>query len=202
MSAAARRPMTSPTDDEALPDRSATAAMPVFCTTHDGPLGPMLLVAGDAAMHGIYFDAQKHLPARLAERCTAAETPLLCQARRELDEYFAGRRRVFTLPCAPQGSAFQRAVWQAIAQVPFGRTITYGELARRAGHAGSPRAAGAATGRNPIGIVIPCHRIVGADGSLTGYAGGLDRKTHLLGLEGAMPARTARAGAAASMSLF
>ena len=166
-----------------------------YCTAHESPLGTMLLVAHDSAITGIYFDAQKHYPTTMAARCTPTETPLLLQARRELDEYFAGRRRVFALPCAPYGSRFQQAVWRAIAEVPFGATISYAELARRAGHEGSPRAAGTATGRNPVGIVIPCHRIVGSNGSLTGYAGGLDKKHALLELEGALPAAAVRARA-------
>jgi methylated-DNA-[protein]-cysteine S-methyltransferase len=106
------------------------------------------------------------------------------QAKRELAEYFGGRRRRFSVKLAPQGTPFQRAVWKAIAQVGFGRTIAYAELARRAGRPGSARAAGAATGRNPIGIIVPCHRIVGSNGSLTGYAGGLAKKRALLALEG------------------
>jgi methylated-DNA-[protein]-cysteine S-methyltransferase len=101
-------------------------------------------------------------------------------------EYFAGRRDTFDLPVAAHGTEFQQSVWREIARVPFGKTITYAELARRAGAPGSARAAGAATGRNPIAVAIPCHRIVGADGSLTGYAGGLPRKTRLLELEGVL----------------
>ena len=114
----------------------------------------------------------------------AGHAPLK-QAKHELLEYFAGRRKRFNVALAPEGTAFQRSVWRAIAAVGFGETISYGELARRAGHRGSARAAGAATGRNPIGIIVPCHRIMGADGSLTGYAGGLQRKRALLELEGA-----------------
>ena len=105
--------------------------------------------------------------------------------KRELIEYFAGKRTVFKVALAPDGTSFQRAVWKAISGVPYGQTISYGELARRAGFPDGARAAGAATGRNPIGIIVPCHRIVGADGSLTGYAGGLARKRALLALEGA-----------------
>ena len=105
------------------------------------------------------------------------------QAKRELAEYFSGRRKRFSVKLAPEGTAFQRAVWKAIAQVGFGKTIAYAELARRAGRPRSARAAGAATGRNPIGIIVPCHRIVGSNGSLTGYAGGLSKKRALLELE-------------------
>ena len=116
----------------------------------------------------------------------AAATRRSRPAPRSSPQYFAGKRRAFDLPLAPRGTAFQQRVWEAIARVPFGETITYAELARRAGAPGCARAAGAATGRNPIGVVVPCHRIVGADGSLTGYAGGLERKTRLLELEGAL----------------
>ena len=104
-------------------------------------------------------------------------------AHSQLDQYFAGSRKRFELPLAPDGTSFQRAVWNAIAQVPWGETLTYAELASRAGRPGSARAAGAATGRNPLSIIVPCHRIIGSDGSLTGYAGGLDRKQKLLALE-------------------
>src|SRR5262249_4550193 len=110
---------------------------------------------------------------------------LLRRAGRELAEYFAGARKRFETPLAPEGTAFQRAVWRAISTVGFGSTITYGELASRAGFPGHARAAGAATGRNPLTIIVPCHRIVGSDGRLTGYAGGLERKRALLTLEGA-----------------
>jgi methylated-DNA-[protein]-cysteine S-methyltransferase len=108
---------------------------------------------------------------------------LLEQTKRELGEYFGGERRHFDTALAPEGTPFQRAVWKAISTVAFGETITYSDLARLAGYPGSARAAGAATGRNPIGIIVPCHRIVGSDGSLTGYAGGLARKRALLALE-------------------
>jgi methylated-DNA-[protein]-cysteine S-methyltransferase len=109
--------------------------------------------------------------------------PVLKRAKKELAQYFAGRRKRFSVALDPRGTPFQRAVWKQIARVRFGETLSYGELARRAGHPGSARAAGAATGRNPIGIIVPCHRIVGSNGSLTGYAGGLARKRGLLALE-------------------
>jgi methylated-DNA-[protein]-cysteine S-methyltransferase len=107
----------------------------------------------------------------------------IAKAKRELAEYFAGRRKRFSVKLAPRGTPFQRQVWKAIAGVGFGRTIPYAELARRAGRPGSARAAGAATGRNPIGVIVPCHRIVGSNGALTGYAGGLAKKKALLALE-------------------
>jgi methylated-DNA-[protein]-cysteine S-methyltransferase len=152
--------------------------------TYESPQGPMLITATPKGLAGVYFKGQKHFPKK-REWQRDGRHPVLRQARRELDEYFAGKRRCFDVALDPQGTDFQRSVWKAIAKVGFGETLTYGELARRAGHPGSARAAGAATGRNPIGIIVPCHRIMGSDGSLTGYAGGLKRKRALLALEGA-----------------
>lgn len=154
--------------------------------TYESPQGRIYLAASDQGLAGIYFERQKHFPATRGDWQRDARHPVLRRAKKELREYFAGRRRRFTVPLRPVGTPFQRAVWRAIARVRFGETLTYAELAKRAGHPGSARAAGAATGRNPLGIVVPCHRIVGADGSLTGYAGGLARKRALLALEGAL----------------
>jgi methylated-DNA-[protein]-cysteine S-methyltransferase len=155
-----------------------------YYDTFESPHGGMLLVASDAGLAGVYFDRQKHHPKRQADWKKDPQHRVLRQAKRELAEYFAGKRRQFEVALAPEGTPFQRAVWKAISGVAFGQTISYGELARRAGCPGSARAAGAATGRNPIGIIVPCHRIMGANGSLTGYAGGLGRKRALLALEG------------------
>jgi methylated-DNA-[protein]-cysteine S-methyltransferase len=153
-----------------------------YCFTPSS-LGNVLLVANGDALCGVYFDDQKYLPPIDPAWQEDDRSEVLRAAHRELDQYFAGSRKVFDLPLAPNGTSFQRAVWNAIAQVPWGETLTYAELASRAGHPGSARAAGAATGRNPLSIIVPCHRIVGSDGSLTGYAGGLDRKQKLLALE-------------------
>ncbi|HKW36809.1 MAG TPA: methylated-DNA--[protein]-cysteine S-methyltransferase [Burkholderiales bacterium] len=150
---------------------------------YDGSQGRMLVVANGVGLCGVYFDGQKYLPDVDPEWRRDPNLAVLRQVKRELAEYFAGERRRFETALAPEGTPFQRSVWKAISTVAFGETISYGELARRAGCPGSARAAGAATGRNPIGIVVPCHRIVGANGSLTGYAGGLDRKRALLALE-------------------
>ena len=152
--------------------------------TFEGPQGSMLLVANDRGLAGVYFDRQKHHPKRQADWKKDPHHRVLRQAKRELAEYFAGKRKRFDVALSPNGTPFQRSVWRAISTVGFGETITYGELARRAGHPGSARAAGAATGRNPIGIIVPCHRIMGANGTLTGYAGGLSKKRALLALEG------------------
>jgi methylated-DNA-[protein]-cysteine S-methyltransferase len=151
----------------------------------ESPQGTMILTATAKGLAGVYFKGQKHFP-KQRDWQRHARNALLNQAKRELSEYFAGKRTHFSVSLDPQGTPFQRSVWKQIAKVGFGKTLSYGELARRAGHPGSARAAGAATGRNPIGIIVPCHRILGSDGSLTGYAGGLQRKRALLSLEGAL----------------
>ncbi|HEY7818820.1 MAG TPA: methylated-DNA--[protein]-cysteine S-methyltransferase [Vicinamibacteria bacterium] len=120
--------------------------------------------------------------------------PLLLRAGEELRSYFEGRRRTFSLPLAPVGTPFQKRVWTVLREIPYGETVSYTELARRAGRPHAVRAAGAANGRNPISILIPCHRVVGKGGSLTGYGGGLGRKRALLELEGALVSRHLRPG--------
>jgi methylated-DNA-[protein]-cysteine S-methyltransferase len=151
----------------------------------DTPLGVMLATAKDGAITGLYFDRQRYAPAIAADWIEDAAAKPLEECARQVRAYFEGERKSFDLPLAPAGSDFQRRVWNEIARIPCGQTITYAELARRAGAPGSARAAGAATGRNPISIVVPCHRVVGSDGSLTGYAGGVARKAKLLELEDA-----------------
>ena len=155
-------------------------------TSCASPLGKLLLAAADSALVGVWFDDQAHLPD--LSRCPSApDHPVLRQARLELAQYFAGQRRSFALPLSTAGGTpFQQTVWQALLGLPFGSTCSYGELARRIGQPKAVRAVGAAVGRNPWSIIVPCHRVVGADGSLTGYAGGLQRKTALLQLEGAL----------------
>ena len=154
-----------------------------YYDTFKSPQGEMLLVATEAGLSGIYFAGQKYFPRRGKEWLREPNHAPLKRAKRELGEYFAGRRKRFSVALDPDGTPFQRSIWKTISKVGFGETTTYSELARRAGHAGSARAAGAATGRNPLSVVVPCHRILGADGSLTGYAGGLKRKRALLALE-------------------
>jgi methylated-DNA-[protein]-cysteine S-methyltransferase len=152
----------------------------------ESPLGPLLATAeGDGITH-IDFVGGKYARRIEPDWVEDPNAPPLRACGTQLAEYFAGTRTEFDLALAPRGSDFQQRVWREIARVPYGETISYGELAKRAGAPGQARAAGAATGRNPVGVVIPCHRIVGADGSLTGYAGGLERKRGLLELEGAL----------------
>jgi methylated-DNA-[protein]-cysteine S-methyltransferase len=157
----------------------------VACRT-TSPLGPMLLAASDQGLAGVWFVGQRHGP----EGMDWPEQPghaVLAQARQQLDDYFAGRRETFDLPLDLRlGTRFQQSVWQALLRIPRGETTSYGELGRRVGRPLAARAVGAAVGRNPMSIVVPCHRVVGTGGALTGYAGGLERKTALLRLEGAL----------------
>src|SRR4029079_4981097 len=153
----------------------------------ESPCGRMLLVARDDALTGVYFEGQKYDSPVQPEWIRDPDHHVVRQTRAELTEYFAGARKRFDVPLAAEGTSFQEAVWKASSTGPFATTITYAELARRAGVPGSARAAGAATGRNPLTIIVPCHRIIGADGWLTGYAGGLARKRALLALESGTP---------------
>jgi methylated-DNA-[protein]-cysteine S-methyltransferase len=152
----------------------------------DSPVGPLTLVAEQGAVVGLYMDLQRHRPGddQLGghERGGRSLEPFKTAAD-QLDAYFAGTLTRFTLTLAPRGSQFQQRVWAALSEIPYGETESYGELAARIGSPGGARAVGLANGKNPIGIVIPCHRVVGSNGSLTGYGGGLDRKKQLLELE-------------------
>ncbi len=160
--------------------------MTIHYTRIDSPIGPLLLAASDAGMHTIEFQDAKH-PVKRGDDWEQSAHPLLERARRQLEEYFAGKRRSFDLPLAPQGTPFQRQVWQTLAGIGYGETLSYGQLAARVGRPTASRAVGAANGRNPLPIVLPCHRVIGADGSLTGFGGGLPTKRFLLRLEGALP---------------
>jgi methylated-DNA-[protein]-cysteine S-methyltransferase len=147
------------------------------------PMGDLLLVANESEMIGLYFEACDHAPAARSHWTLGPQHPVLRLAGKQLQEYFEGKRTSFSLPLHFAGTDFQERVWRQIARIPYGETISYSELARRAGKPQAIRAAGANTGRNPLGIVIPCHRVVGKDGGITGFAGGLEWKRHLLNLE-------------------
>jgi methylated-DNA-[protein]-cysteine S-methyltransferase len=152
-------------------------------TTWTSPLGDMFVAVSDAGVAGAWFSGQRHFAGPGAAWVRDDRDATARATIGELAAYFDGQLRVFSVPLDPQGTAFQQAIWRAIAAVPYGATVSYAALAREAGAAGAARAAGAATGRNPLSIIVPCHRIVGTHGSLTGYAGGLDRKRALLALE-------------------
>jgi methylated-DNA-[protein]-cysteine S-methyltransferase len=151
----------------------------------DSPLGPLIAAARGDAVCAIHFVGARHAPRIPAGWHEAPADALLAECERQLLAYLDGRRREFDLPIAATGTAFQQRVWREIAAIGFGERVTYAELARRCGAAGAARAVGAATGRNPLSIVVPCHRVVGSAGALTGYAGGLERKARLLSLESA-----------------
>lgn len=160
-----------------------------FMTT---PLGEMLLAATEDGLRGAWFVDQEHYPQQRDAWKEHAAHPLLLQAATELREYFDGTRQAFDIQLAPLttlGTPWQQRVWEAIRRIPPGMTRTYAELAQEAGSPKAVRAAGASVGRNPLSIIIPCHRVLGSDGSLRGYAGGLARKRWLLELEGIEPAR-------------
>ena len=142
----------------------------------DSPLGPLLLTGDGEGLTGLYTDQHGRKPTELGERVDEE----FAEARTQLEEYFAGKRDDFDLPLAAPGTAFQRAVWQALRQIPYGRTMTYREVAEQVGNPKAVRAVGSANSRNPISIVVPCHRVVGSDGKLIGYAGGFSAKKWLL----------------------
>ncbi len=152
-----------------------------YLSRYSSPLGEILLAADDHALTGLWFAGQKHFPSFAENTTQFAETDLLLAAKAWLEDYFSGKPTDCTLPLAPEGTPFQQRVWAALIAIPYGQTVTYGQLAQELG-CKSARAVGGAVGKNPVSILIPCHRVVGAKG-LTGYAGGLDRKKALLALE-------------------
>lgn len=161
--------------------------------TIDTPVGELLLTASDDGLTGIHFPrtTEGHRPDAGWQRASAARhaaaSGAIAAARAELDAYFAGTLTTFTVPLAATGTSFQQRVWSALRDIPFGETISYLELARRVGDPKAVRAVGGANGRNPIPVIVPCHRVIGADGSLTGFGGGIERKRWLLHHEGALP---------------
>ena len=166
--------------------------MTTFTTTVESPVGPLVLTSDGAALTRLLFDAPLD-PTWSTDPC-----PVLARAQAQLGEYFAGTRTDFDLPLEPAGTPFQVGTWLALREIPYAQTINYGQLATRVGNPKASRAVGLANGRNPISIVVPCHRVIGANGSLTGYGGGLDRKRLLLDLE----SRVAGDGDAPQLSLL
>jgi methylated-DNA-[protein]-cysteine S-methyltransferase len=156
-----------------------TLSMTRTHTLIPSPIGTLTAVGDDAELVGLYMDLAPRDPALTGPRDDAGFADVAGQ----LAEYFAGERTVFDLPLRPLGNDFERAVWQLLTEIPYGETRSYGDLARRLGDLSLSRAVGAANGRNPLSIVVPCHRVIGADGTLVGYGGGLDRKRFLLDLE-------------------
>jgi methylated-DNA-[protein]-cysteine S-methyltransferase len=164
---------------EALTTAAHSAALRY--TTLESPIGELLLLGEDRGLHGLYMQGGRK-PIRVAagwERSAVPFASVIAQLR----EYFDGRRTAFEVPLLMHGSPFELQVWRALQEIPYGETTSYGEIARRVGQPSAARAVGVANGRNPIAVIVPCHRVIGADGSLTGYGGGLERKRVLLELE-------------------
>jgi methylated-DNA-[protein]-cysteine S-methyltransferase len=180
---------------------AAETAAPLATRTLASPVGELTLHAGPRGLRAIRFPDSRHPPkldgegdaspgARPSRGASGSRTAaaILAQAARELDEYFAGRRRAFAVALDPSGTAFQREVWTALARIPFAATWSYGQLAAAIGRPSASRAVGAANGKNPLPIIVPCHRVIGQDGSLTGFGGGLPTKRWLLAHEAAIVA--------------
>ena len=165
--------------------RSSTPAGPRTHTVVNSPVGPLTLVAAGGVLAGLYMNQQRHLPVpdTFGEPDAGQDGELFAEASSQLEQYFGGERTKFDLRLTLAGTAFQRRVWAALRGIPYGQTVSYGQLADRIGQPSASRAVGLANGKNPVGIIIPCHRVVGADGSLTGYGGGIERKRYLLAHE-------------------
>ena len=160
----------------------------IYTYTYESNVGDILLAADDIGLTGLWFTGQKYFANTLPDERVSKETPILKESKKWLDIYFSGREPDFTPPLHPAGSPFRQAVWEILLQIPYGQTTTYGEIARKlakmknTSHM-SAQAVGGAVGHNEVSIIIPCHRVVGTNGSLTGYAGGIDKKISLLELE-------------------
>ncbi len=154
----------------------------IECLTVAAPVGDLLLLSNGAALTHCLFAGESG-PLSAAHWRDGSDSPVLAEARRQLQAYFARELRDFSLPLAPEGTAFQLQVWQQLGLIPYGATWSYGELARRLGHPKAARAVGMANSRNPLSIIVPCHRVIGGSGALIGYGGGLERKAMLLDLE-------------------
>jgi methylated-DNA-[protein]-cysteine S-methyltransferase len=158
--------------------------MSYACKVIDSPVGKLTLVANGSKLSAVLWENDRPERVRLGPMREEPDNPVLAEAERQLDEYFAGKRNGFDLELEFQGTEFQRKVWEALLTIPFGETRSYREIAMQIGNPKAVRAVGAATGKNPISIIAPCHRVLGASGDLTGFAGGLGTKRQLLDLEG------------------
>lgn len=157
--------------------------MPYLYQLMPSPVGVLSLVSQHAQLVAVLWENDRPLRVRLGDMQQATREPVLLETEQQLNEYFQGNRQQFDLPLYMQGTVFQQQVWHALQSIPFGETRSYGEIARQIGNPAAVRAVGAANGRNPLSIVVPCHRVIGRQGQLTGFAGGLDAKKYLLALE-------------------
>ncbi len=160
--------------------------MSTLYATVDSPIGPLLVTSDGTSVTGLYMDGHKHGAIIGKDWVRDRESPPLAEAARQLTAYFAGTLKEFDLPLAPSGTEFQQKVWKELQEIGYGETLSYGEVARRIGAPNASRAVGLANGSNPISIVVPCHRVIGANGKLTGYGGGIERKAVLLDFEKAV----------------
>ena len=149
----------------------------------ESPVGELKLVASDHGLVAVLWENDRPTRVRLNEMAENDQHPVLVETERQLDEYFAGKRKEFSVALDMSGTRFQKDVWEALLAIPFGETRSYGQLAKQLGNPRATRAVGAANGRNPVSIIVPCHRVIGSSGKLTGFAGGLDVKAHLLSME-------------------
>jgi len=157
--------------------------MTLFYKEMESPVGKLKLIASAHALVAVLWEQERADRVKLDPPKLAPEQPILVEAERQLIEYFAHKRTEFDLPLKPNGSEFQKKVWRALREIPFGQTRSYHDLAKAIGSASASRAVGLANGKNPLSIIVPCHRVIGSDGSLTGFAGGLQAKAALLALE-------------------
>jgi methylated-DNA-[protein]-cysteine S-methyltransferase len=149
----------------------------------DSPVGKLKLVASDKGLAGVLWERENTRPVPLSEAVEDKQHPVLVETEQQLGEYFAGKRKTFSIALDMQGTRFQKDVWEALLAIPFGETRSYGQIAKQLGNPRATRAVGAANGRNPVSIIVPCHRVIGSSGKLTGFGGGLETKAHLLSLE-------------------
>ncbi len=159
----------------------------ISCIEHPSPVGSLLIAATEAGICGIYFEEHRHFKGRDGWQETVPQSPAarhMAHAARQLDEYFAGQRTEFDVPLDLRGTDFQQSVWQELNNIPFGKSVSYAQQAQQLGNPKALRAVGSAIGKNPVSIIVPCHRVIGTSGAVTGYAGGLERKRFLLALEG------------------
>jgi len=157
--------------------------MSLASKTMESPVGKLKLVASDKGLVAVLWQNDRPTRVRLAEPAEDDQHPVLLKAERQLGEYFAGKRKEFSIPLDMRGTPFQKTVWEALLAIPFGETRSYGQLANQLGNPNATRAVGAANGRNPLSIIVPCHRVIGSSGKLTGFGGGLETKAQLLSLE-------------------
>jgi len=167
----------------ALQKKEGETNMTLFYKEMKSPVGKLKLVARSRALVAVLWEKECPNRVKLDEMSLDPQHPILIETERQLSEYFAGKRTQFDLPLQPEGTEFQKRVWRALREIPFGKTKSYLDLARAIGSPDASRAVGAANGKNPLSIIVPCHRVVGADGTLTGFAGGLETKAALLALE-------------------